>query len=102
MKVICHTQWGDSDMSFAIVTILLTLLAGIVGSRLANHYSVYALVPVTFFFLALAAAGCVAYGATLFGSALTALSGVIGNSAICFDCSSHGKRCFDPAFLFWV
>jgi len=78
MKVICHTQWGDSDMSFAIVTILLTLLAGIVGSRLANHYSVYALVPVTFFFLALAAAGCVAYGATLFGSAFAALSGVTG------------------------
>src|ERR1700733_5661097 len=54
-------------MSFTIVTILFTLLAGIAGSRLANHYSVYALVPVTFFFLALAAAGCVAYGATLFG-----------------------------------
>ena len=89
-------------MSSTIVTILFTLLAGIAGSRLANHNSVYALAPVTFFFLALAAAGCVAYGATLFGSALTALSGVIGNSAICFDCSSHGKRCFDPAFLFWV
>jgi hypothetical protein len=65
-------------MSFTIVTILFTLLAGIAGSRLANHYSVYALVPVTFFFLALAAAGCVAYGATLFGSALAALSGVTG------------------------
>ena len=65
-------------MSFTIVTILFTLLAGIAGSRLANHYSVYALVPVTFFFLALAAAGCVAYGATLFGSALAALFGVTG------------------------
>ena len=65
-------------MSFTIVTILFTLFAGIGGSRLANHYSVYALVPVTFFFLALAAAGCVAYGATLFGSALAALSGVTG------------------------
>src|SRR6202161_1792369 len=75
---LCHTQWDDFDMSFTIVTILLTLLAGIAGSRLANHYSVYALVPVTFFFLALAAAGCVAYGATLFGSALAALFGVTG------------------------
>ena len=65
-------------MSFTIVTILFTLLAGIAGSRLANHYSVYVLVPVTFFFLALAAAGCVAYGATLFGSALAALFGVTG------------------------
>ena len=65
-------------MSFTIVTILFTLLAGIAGSLLANHYSVYALVPVTFFFLALAAAGCVAYGATLFGSAIAALSGVTG------------------------
>jgi hypothetical protein len=65
-------------MSFTILTILFTLLAGIAGSRLANHYSVYALVPVTFFFLALAAAGCMACGATLFGSALAALSGVTG------------------------
>jgi hypothetical protein len=65
-------------MSFTIVTILFTLLAGIAGSRLANHYSVYALVPVTFFFLALAAAGCLVYGATLFGTALAALSGVTG------------------------
>src|ERR1700678_3224738 len=65
-------------MSFTIVTILFTLLAGIAGSRLANHYSVYALVAVTFFFLALAAAGCVAYGAPLFGSALAALFGVTG------------------------
>jgi hypothetical protein len=51
-------------MSFTILKILFTLLAGIAGSRLANHYSVYA--------------GCVAYGATLFGSALAALSGVTG------------------------
>ena len=65
-------------MSFTIVTIIFTILAGIAGSLLVNHYSVYALVPVTFFFLALAAAGCVAYGATLFGSALAALSGVTG------------------------
>src|ERR1700689_2391482 len=65
-------------MSFSIVTILLTLIAGIAGSRLANHYKVYALVPVTFFFLALAAAGCVVYGANLSASALAALSGVIG------------------------
>ena len=65
-------------MSFTIVTILFTLLAGIAGSRLANHYSVYALVPVTFFFLALAAAGCVVYGANFSASALAELSGAIG------------------------
>ena len=65
-------------MSFTIVTILFTLLAGIAGSRLANHYSVYALVPVTFFFLALAAAGCMVYGANFSASALAALSGVTG------------------------
>ena len=65
-------------MSFTILTITFTIFAGISGSLLANHYKVYALVPVTFFFLALAAAGCVAYGATLFGSALAALSGVTG------------------------
>jgi hypothetical protein len=65
-------------MSFTILTITFTIFAGISGSLLANHYKVYALVPVTFFFLALAAAGCMACGATLFGSALAALSGVTG------------------------
>jgi len=65
-------------MAFTVVTIIFTILAGIAGSRLANQYSVYALVPVTFFFFALAAVGCVAYGATLFGSAIAALSGVTG------------------------
>src|SRR5271167_3277550 len=70
---------GDgSDMSFTIVIIIFTILAGIAGWLLANHYSVYALVPVTFFFLALAVAGCMVYGANLFGSALAALSGVTG------------------------
>jgi hypothetical protein len=60
------------------VTIIFTIFAGIAGSLLAHHYSVYALVPVTFFFLALAAAGCVVYGANLSASALAALSGVTG------------------------
>jgi hypothetical protein len=69
---------GDgSDMSFTVVILIFTILTGIAGSLLANHYSVYALAPVTFFFLALAAAGCVVYGANLSGSAITALSGVI-------------------------
>jgi hypothetical protein len=65
-------------MSFAIVIIIFTILAGIAGSLLANHYSVYALVPVTYLFLALAAAGGVVYGANLSGSAIAALSGVTG------------------------
>ena len=65
-------------MSFAILTIIFTIFAGIVGSLLAHHYSVYALLPTTFFFLALAAAGCVVYGANLSASTLAALSGVIG------------------------
>jgi hypothetical protein len=65
-------------MSFTIAIIIFTILAGIAGWLLANHYSVYALVPVTFFFLALAVAGCMVYGANLFGSALAALSGVTG------------------------
>ena len=65
-------------MSFAIVIIIFTILTGIAGSLLANHYSVYALLPITFFFLALAAAGCVVYGANLSGSAIAALSGVTG------------------------
>ena len=47
---------GDgSDMSFTVVILIFTILTGIAGSLLANHYSVYALVPVTFLFLALAA-----------------------------------------------
>jgi hypothetical protein len=65
-------------MSFTIMIIIFTILAGIAGWLLANHCSVYALVPVTFFFLALAVAGCMVYGANLFGSALSALSGVTG------------------------
>jgi hypothetical protein len=65
-------------MSFTILTIIFTIFAGIAGSLLANHYSVYSLLPATFFFLALAAAGCVVYGANLSASALAALSGVIG------------------------
>ena len=65
-------------MAFTIVTFIFAILAGIAGSCLANHYSVYVLVPVTFFFLALAAVGCVVYGANLSGSALAALSGVTG------------------------
>jgi hypothetical protein len=65
-------------MSFTIVVIIFTILAGIAGWLLANHCSVYALVPVTFFLLALAVAGCMVYGANLFGSALAALSGVTG------------------------
>ena len=70
---------GDgSDMSFTVGILIFTILTGIAGSLLANHYSVYALVPVTFFFLALAAAGCVVYGANLSGSAIAALSGVTG------------------------
>jgi hypothetical protein len=70
---------GDgSDMSFAVVILIFTILTGIAGSLLANHYSVYALVPVTFLFLALAAAGCAVYGANLSGSSIAALSGVTG------------------------
>jgi len=65
-------------MSFTIVIIIFTILAGIAGSLLVNHYSVYALVPVTFFFLALAAANCLVYGENLSGSALAALSDVTG------------------------
>jgi hypothetical protein len=65
-------------MSFTILTIIFTIFAGIAGSLLAHHYSVYALLPATFFFLALAAAGCVVYGANFSASALAALSGVIG------------------------
>ena len=65
-------------MSFTIVISIFTILAGIAGWLLANHSSVYALVPVTFFFLALAVAGYMVYGANLFGSALAALSGVTG------------------------
>ena len=65
-------------MSFTIVIIIFTILAAIAGWLLANHYSVYALVPVTFFCLALAVAGCMVYGANLSGSALAALSGVTG------------------------
>ena len=65
-------------MSFTILTIIFTIFAGIVGSLLAHHYSVYALLPVTFLFLALAAAGSVVYGASLSASALAALSGVTG------------------------
>jgi hypothetical protein len=65
-------------MSFTIVIVIFTILTGIAGSLLANHYSVYALLPITFFFLALAAAGCVVYGANLSGSAIAALSGVTG------------------------
>jgi hypothetical protein len=65
-------------MSFTILTIIFTIFAGISGSLLANYYKVYVLVPVTFFFLALAAAGCVVYGANFPASALAALSGVIG------------------------
>jgi len=65
-------------MSFTIMTTIFTILAVFAGSRLANHYSAYALVPVTFFLLALAVAGCMGYGANLFGSALAALSGVTG------------------------
>ena len=52
-------------MSFTIVIIIFTILAGIAGWLLANHCSVYALVPVTFFLLALAVAGCMVYGANL-------------------------------------
>jgi hypothetical protein len=65
-------------MSFTILTIIFTIFAGIAGSLLAHHYSVYALLPATFFVLALAAAGCVVYGANLSASVLTAFSGVIG------------------------
>jgi hypothetical protein len=65
-------------MSFTIEITIFTILAGIAGSFLANHYSVYALLLVTLFFLALAAAGCVVYGASLSGSAIAALSGVAG------------------------
>jgi hypothetical protein len=65
-------------MSFTILTIIFTMFAGIAGSLLAHHYSVYSLLPATFFFLALAAAGCVVYGASLSASAIAALSGVIG------------------------
>src|SRR5277367_4751273 len=65
-------------MSFTIMTTSFTIRAVFAGSRLANHYSAYALVPVTFFLLALAVAGCMGYGANLFGSALAALSGVTG------------------------
>ena len=65
-------------MSFTIEITVFTILAGVVGSFLANHYSVYALLLVTLFFLALAAAGCVAYGASPSGSAIAALSGVAG------------------------
>ena len=65
-------------MSFTIEIIIFTILTGIAGSFLANHYSVYALLLVTLFFLALAAAGCVVYGASLSGSAIAALSGVAG------------------------
>src|SRR5271154_408346 len=82
-------------MSFTIVTILFTLLAGIAGSRLANHYSVYALVPVTFFFLALAAAGSVVYGANLSGSALAMLSGLTGLQ------SGYVLRLFIPRSWRW-
>src|SRR5277367_6864530 len=72
------TGWDGSDMSFTVVLVIFTILTGIAGSLLANHYSVFALVPVTFFFLALAAAGCVVYGANLSGSAIAALSVVTG------------------------
>ena len=65
-------------MPFTIATIIFTILAVIAGSRLANLYSVYALVPVTFFTLALAVAGSMVYGANLFGSVLATLSGVTG------------------------
>src|SRR5271168_2994953 len=65
-------------MSFTILTIIFTIFAGIAVSLLAHHYSVYALLPATFFVLALAAAGCVVYGANFSASALAALSGVIG------------------------
>jgi hypothetical protein len=65
-------------MSFTIEIIIFTILTGIVGSFLANHYSVYALLLVTLFLLALAAAGCMVYGASLSGSAIAALSGVAG------------------------
>jgi hypothetical protein len=67
-----------SDMSFTVVIVIFIILTWIAGSLLANHYSVYALAPVTFFFLALAGAGCVVYGANLSGSAIAALSGVTG------------------------
>src|SRR5271170_4809751 len=73
-----RTQWDDSDMSFTIEIIIFTIVTGIAGSFLANHYSVYALLLVTLFFFALAAAGCVVYGASLSGSAIAALSGVAG------------------------
>jgi hypothetical protein len=65
-------------MSFTIEITIFTILAGIAGSFLANHYSVYAVLLVSLFFLALAAAGCVVYGASLSGSAIPALSGVAG------------------------
>jgi hypothetical protein len=73
-----RAQWDDSDMSFTIEIIIFTILTGIAGSFLANHYSVYAVLLVTLVFLALAAAGCVVYGASLSGSAIAALSGVAG------------------------
>jgi hypothetical protein len=65
-------------MSFTIEITIFTMFTGIAGSFLANHYSVYALLLVTLVILALAAAGCVIYGASLFGSAIAALSGVAG------------------------
>ena len=72
------TRWVASNMSFTIEIIIFTILTGIVGSFLANHYSVYALLLVTLVILALAAAGCVVYGASPSGSAIAALSGVAG------------------------
>jgi hypothetical protein len=69
---------GWFDMSFTIAIMISTILAGIAGSFLANQYSVYVLLLVSLFFLALAGAGCVVYGASLSGSAIAVLSSVTG------------------------
>ena len=64
-------------MSFAITVILFTIIMGIGGSLLADRFSVYALVPVTFLILALAAAA-VSYGANFYTVAIAALCGWAG------------------------
>jgi hypothetical protein len=70
------SRWSYSVMISIVVMIALVTLLGITGALLTYRYSVFALVPVTFFVLVLAIAGCVIYGSSFSASTLAVVCGV--------------------------
>ena len=64
-------------MNSTIFTIIVAAFPGILGVFLAQRFSVYALVPVIFVFIVLAAVGSVIYGSSLYADLITLALGLV-------------------------